>query len=163
MNLFQLIKSIRKNYSDHKTEFDALIRTIINIILVLVDMFPGITLITDILETLNFFTRISTKLGYKMPQLTPDVPTLLLGETVLTNPILEILTFGIFPTYAIPTIFQLYKDREKLSKVIKIIKSFISNSSNMIKSKTSKPSDMNNTELIKRNFDKVTDAEIIKK
>lgn len=132
MNLFQLIKSIRKNYSDHKTEFDALIRTIINIILVLVDMFPGITLITDILETLNFFTRISTKLGYKMPQLTPDVPTLLLGETVLTNPILEILTFGIFPTYAIPTIFQLYKDREKLKKIIKMIMKFSKKTHNTV-------------------------------
>ncbi len=163
MNLIQIYKLIQVNYKSHKIHFDALIRTVINLFLVLVDMFPGITLITDISETINFITRISTKLGYKLPQLTPDVPTLLLGGTVISNPVLEILSFGLFPTYAIPALFQFVKDfkllKELFLKIYRISKSPLKIQEILNKSKSEIDSEANTRKV---NKEQVSDAEIVK-
>lgn len=122
--------SLYNYFKKDPKSLEVIFRTCVNLLLVLADALPFITIITDLVQTFNFLSKLASKFGYKIPNLTPDVPLILLGTDVISNTLLELTTGGTIPNYFIVSFIQFLKDKDDLNKILKDTKKIVLTKSN---------------------------------
>lgn len=80
----------------NKEVFWAVFRTIINTVLIILDVIPGVAIPASIVESLNVITVIMRKAGLKVPTLTPNIPTGTLAVGILGG-LIDIGTLELLP------------------------------------------------------------------